>query len=163
MAKAIGPNFGNEIFAAGLAGLPFSWDAAGHITFNDAMTGPQMSAVQAVYAAHDPSKADPNAAASAMLAAGLAVTSTGTPALNGTYACASQDQINITSLQVAVTANVFPGFLRDRAGAAHTMTAPQFTSIAEALLAFVVAVNQAKAAALGGGAWVAPAAEVTIP
>jgi hypothetical protein len=162
MAKAIGPNFLNELAAAGLTGLPFSWGADGAIEFGAAMTGDQVAAVNAVYAAHDPAKADPVAAASALLAGGLAVTSAGTPALSGTYGTTTQDQINITGLQAAVAQNVFPGFYRDRAGARHDMTGVQFTAIATAVMTFVVAVDEAVATALGGGAWVAPAAVANI-
>jgi hypothetical protein len=53
--KATGPNFTNELLAAGLGGLPFAWDALGNLTFGEAMTASQIAAVQAVYAAHDPS------------------------------------------------------------------------------------------------------------
>lgn len=56
MAKAIGPTFYSEIEAAGLVGLPFSWDTDGNIHFNGAMTDAQQQGVLAAYAAHDPTK-----------------------------------------------------------------------------------------------------------
>lgn len=52
--KAIGPSFPDELKAAGLLGLPFFWDASGDITFDPSMTAAQVSAVEAVYAAHNP-------------------------------------------------------------------------------------------------------------
>jgi hypothetical protein len=52
--KAIGETFGNELQVAGLAGLPFSWGADGTFQFDDRMTQAQIDAVNAVYAAHDP-------------------------------------------------------------------------------------------------------------
>lgn len=102
------------------------------------------------------------AAAAALLAGGLTITSISTSALNGTYGTGMQDEININGLQAAVAANVFPGFYRDKALVRHTMTAAQFTAIATAILNFTVAVDEALATALGGGAWVAPSASATI-
>ena len=54
--KNIGPTFGNELDAAGLLGLPFSWGADGTFQFDERMTQPQIDAVNAVYAAHDPTQ-----------------------------------------------------------------------------------------------------------
>lgn len=55
--KIIGANFFNEITAAGLAGLPFSWTAHG-VTFMPEMTPAQVSLVNAVLAAHNPDAPD---------------------------------------------------------------------------------------------------------
>lgn len=52
----IGPSFDDEIRAAGLAALPFSWGNDGDIQFGASMTQEQRAAVQAVYAAHDPNR-----------------------------------------------------------------------------------------------------------
>lgn len=54
--KAIGPTFPAELAAAGVLTLPFSWSADGDISFSPSMTSDQIAAVQAVYAAHDPTK-----------------------------------------------------------------------------------------------------------
>lgn len=54
--KAIGPNFSNELAAAGLSGLPFAWLSGGMITFDPRLTGDQIAQINAVYAAHDPTK-----------------------------------------------------------------------------------------------------------
>lgn len=56
--KQIGSTFPAELAAAGLAGLPFSWTAAGEIAFDDSVTQQQRDAVMAVYAAHDPKQAE---------------------------------------------------------------------------------------------------------
>lgn len=160
--NAIGPNFLNELVADGLLGLPFSWGSDGSIEYSSAITSTQKTAIAAVYASHDPNKPNPRAAAAELLTGGITVTSTSTPSLNGTYAAAAQDEINITGLQVAIANNVFPGFYRDVAGNKHTMTGPQFTSIATAVLNFAVAVENAMQAALAGGAWIAPSSAVTI-
>jgi hypothetical protein len=66
--KAIGATFEQELKAAGLLGLPFSWGADGKIEFRESMTDAQIAAVNAVYEAHDPSKQDFTAAAQAALA-----------------------------------------------------------------------------------------------
>jgi hypothetical protein len=160
--KAIGPNFSNELVVAGLFGLPFAWSADGTIEYGADMTDPQKASVAAVYAAHDPNRADPIAAAAALLAGGLTIASAGTPALNGVYGTSGADEINITGLQVAVAANVFPGFYRDQVGNRHTMTGAEFTAIATAIMNFTVAVDEAKAVAMAGGPWVAPANTASI-
>ena len=53
--KEIGLSFANEIQAAGLSGLAFSWDQEGNIFFDPSLTDVQVQAIEAVYAAHDPS------------------------------------------------------------------------------------------------------------
>ena len=160
--KAIGPNFVNELAAAGLWPLPFWWDVAGNFYNLAALSAAQQTAVSGVYAAHDPSKPDFKAAAATLQANGLTVTSSSTPALNGVYAIGQQDEINIVSLQVAVQNGIFPGWLRDKAGTKHTMTAAQFTTLATAVLQFVAALDDALATALAGGAWAPPGNSVTI-
>lgn len=54
--KTIAPTFANELRAAGLFGLPFSWQEDGTINFGEEMTQEQIDAVNVVYAAHDPGK-----------------------------------------------------------------------------------------------------------
>lgn len=54
----IGPNFANELQAAGLLGLPFTWNGLGEFNFSEAMTQLQIDAVLAVFAAHDPTAPD---------------------------------------------------------------------------------------------------------
>lgn len=163
-ARAIGPNFPNELVAAGLAGVAVAWGGDGAIVRGASCTDAQWTAVLAVHAAHDPAKPDPVAAAAALLGGGLAIASTGTPALDGTYGCGSDDKTDIGGLQTAILTNaaLFPGFFQDIDGRVVTMTAAQFTAIATAILGFIAAVAQAKAAALAGGAWSPPAATATI-
>ncbi len=50
----IGPTFGDEIIAAGLGGLPFSWNTLGDINYSREITPEQKTAIEAVLAAHDP-------------------------------------------------------------------------------------------------------------
>ena len=51
----IGPTFGSELTAAGVAD-GVAWSEDGEVWFNDDVTQAQREAVQAVLAAHDPSK-----------------------------------------------------------------------------------------------------------
>ncbi|MDR6585518.1 hypothetical protein [Herbaspirillum frisingense] len=60
--KKIGETFVSELLAAGLLGLPFAWGEDGAFQFDERMTPEQIDQVEAVYAAHDPTKklpADP--------------------------------------------------------------------------------------------------------
>src|SRR4051794_3167066 len=52
----IGPTFGDEIIAAGLGGLPIGWAPDGRITGREKLTAAQNSKLDAVIAAHDPTK-----------------------------------------------------------------------------------------------------------
>lgn len=52
--KRIGTHFAQEVEAAGLAGLPFSWGDDGQIEFGPSMKEEEIAAVQAVYDVHDP-------------------------------------------------------------------------------------------------------------
>ncbi len=52
--KTIGVTFTEELRAAGLSGLPFSWGSDGVIEFDASITAAQKTAILAVYAAHDP-------------------------------------------------------------------------------------------------------------
>src|SRR5262245_20114813 len=57
MAKQLGPTFGDEVIAAGLGGLPFSWGATDEtITGRANLTGAQNSTLDGVVAAHDSTK-----------------------------------------------------------------------------------------------------------
>ena len=55
MAKDLGPTFGDEVIAAGLGGLPFSWGATDEtITGRENLTPAQNGVLDGVVAAHDP-------------------------------------------------------------------------------------------------------------
>jgi hypothetical protein len=142
MAKAIGPTFGAELSVAGVdITRPFSWNAAGTLNLGQ-LTAAEQAAIQAVYAAHDPATPDRRAVAGAAFAAGCRIVSTGTPALSGTYGITPQDEINIMGLQSAVEASQpWPGYLRDATSAKHTMTGPQLTAVADAILGYIAAID----------------------
>lgn len=57
MTKQLGPTFGDEVTAAGLGGLPFSWGATDDsITGRENLTPAQNTTLDGVVAAHDPTK-----------------------------------------------------------------------------------------------------------
>jgi hypothetical protein len=138
--KAIGPNFANELAAAGLTGLPFSWSGDGTIVFGAAMTAAQITSVQNVYAAHNPSTPAAQQTYLKAMAAGLPITSTGTPAISGTYGCQPGDITGMLAMQTAVAAGVAPlPAYWDSKGKHGQLTAAQVTAIAEALFGYVAA------------------------
>lgn len=162
MADKIGPNFANELAAVGLLGLQFSWGSDGAFCWGETITANQKAAVERVYAAHDPTKDDPKATYAAAIKSGLAIVSISSPELNGTYGIAPQDEINLTGLQVAVSASVFPGYCRDMAGTKHVLSAAQFTVLATAVLNYIAALDEARQAALTGASATWPTEPVTI-
>jgi hypothetical protein len=57
MAKALGPTFGDEVFAAGLGGLPFGWGATDEtIVGRENLTTTQNTTLDSVVTAHDSTK-----------------------------------------------------------------------------------------------------------
>ena len=93
------------------------------------------------------------------------ITSTGTPALNGTYALDQGSRSNITAEQVyiATTGKFTNGGTTkpwpDLAGAMHTFpSTAEFTAFAEAVAGYYDAlVSALDTARSSGAAWVAPA------
>jgi hypothetical protein len=67
----IAAHFADELRAAGLTGLPFSWGDDGSFHFDPRITPEQRLAIETVYAAHDPDavpvKPDPQADAETKL------------------------------------------------------------------------------------------------
>jgi hypothetical protein len=107
----------------------------------------------------------------AALQQGVAITSTGTSALNGTYPCDKRTQQTIVSEQMYIasettftnggTTLAWP----DIAGTFHIFpSTAEFTAFAKAVGQYVQALNTAYATVqAGGGAWVAPSNAITIP
>ena len=133
------------ITGIGMSGiwLPLPADDSRVVAYNTAQA--ILAAVQSAQTQYD-----------AALAAGLIITSTGTPALNATYDVSASAQNALTELEVAVANNLFPGYYRDKSSAKITMTAAQFTSIAAAVMAYVLAWNNALDAVKAGGVLLAP-------
>jgi|SRR5579871_3746199 len=104
------------------------------------------------------------AQAASMLAAGLAITSTGTPALSATYPTDPATQQKMLSVQVVLTATgAFPGDaqtwqIKDAGGSWHTVTPAQYLAIGSALAAFVAQLDLV----IEGQLTTLPAASATI-
>lgn len=56
MADVLGPTFGDEVIAAGLGGLPFTWMPDGTINHRETLTPAQNATLDSTVAAHDPTK-----------------------------------------------------------------------------------------------------------
>lgn len=57
MANAIGPTFPEELKAAGLLGLPFSWNCeTGELTYDERLSAYKVAAINGVLQAHDPAR-----------------------------------------------------------------------------------------------------------
>lgn len=53
VGKALGLHLGDELIAAGLGGLPISWDENGNLFGRDQLDAAQQATLDAVIAAHD--------------------------------------------------------------------------------------------------------------
>jgi hypothetical protein len=116
--------------------------AAGEVYF---ATEPTTTELEAAFSGYSVASAAATlvASAQAQLAAGLAITSTGTPALDATYPCdpTAQQQINaeITSILLNDTFTDGSTALNwlDATGAAHSFSIANFKNLATVLAAFV--------------------------
>lgn len=116
-----------------------------------------------------PPAATPAQEYAALVAGGLAITSTGTPAVTGTYAIDDDQQDVITRLQTYIAKNgTFPGGLSSvqlRLANGAYIAIPSvtvFQEIGTAIGNFVADLDNAELTALAGGSWVAPSATATI-
>jgi len=81
--------------------------------------------------------------AASLLASGLKITSTGTPALNATYACDALSQADIVAIETSLNAGKgFPGGATtfsypDNTGAMHGFSESAFTDFAAAIRDYV--------------------------
>ena len=164
----IGPSFPTQLAIAGLLGLPFSWTPSGTILYASGVTNDQKTAIAALIAAHDPSLPDPSAACTALLVAGMALTSSGTSALDGIYPCdpTSQQRIVAEALSIQVAGKFTNGQTTrawyDTSNAGHTFDTTQFTAFSEAVGQFVDAALVALEVGLTTAVWAAPSNAYTI-
>jgi len=162
--KPIGPSFSDELQAAGLFGLPFAYSSAGDFTFSAALTPDQITAIEAVYAAHDPTTIPLSQQALSALAVGITISSTGTPALNGAYVCDQISQMDIIAIETSISAGKgFPGGATtfnypDVTGTMHSFTEANFTDFAAAVRDYVYALKSV----IAGASTSLPAASTTI-
>lgn len=163
--KPIGASFSFEIAAAGLNGLPFAWGGDGTITFSPAMTPVQVAAVVAVYTAHDPTVVPLVQRAVAALFAGVAVTSAGTPALNGTYSMDPEAQGRMAGVSTYILVNGrFPGGVSsyswtDSSGAPHVLPS---TAVAQAFFSAIADRASVLEQIIANGTGTLPTAGVSI-
>ena len=105
----------------------------------------------------------------AVLAAGVQVTSTATPSLNGTYALDQVSQNQITAIAAGIAAGKgLPGGgttfnWPDVTGAQHAFSSTNFTNLASAMESYVYSFMQAIATLVGGGSATMPTQPITIP
>lgn len=104
----------------------------------------------------------------ALEAAGLAITSTGTSSLNGTYSVGPAAQSNLMGLLLGFSLRgVFPGggssfAYQDAAGTPHTMTQPEMQAVGAAVEDFVAEIAAARATIAAGGSPTIPPGTATI-
>lgn len=122
-----------------------SWPLAnGEVLFETTPTAAQLGAAFPGYSQAS-AQATLSAQATAALLAGLQITSTGTPALNGTYACDQLSQMDIIAIETSLNAGKgFPGGATtfnypDTTGAMHSFSATNFANFAAAIRDFVYA------------------------
>ena len=111
-----------------------------------------------------------NASYTQAIAAGVNITSTGTPSLNGTYALDLNTRSNVTAEQVYIATNstfTNGGTTRawpDAVGAFHTFpSTTEFTAFATAVAKYYDALATAYAVVQGGGFWSAPSMPAALP
>jgi hypothetical protein len=102
--------------------------------------------------------------AQSMLTAGIAIVSTSTPALNGTYACDQLSQMDVIAIETSLNAGKgFPGGATtfnypDVGGGMHAFSEANFTDFAAAVRDYVYALKSV----IAGGSSTLPASSVTI-
>jgi hypothetical protein len=160
MAVVIGPNFFNELGAAGLWGLPFSWHPTTGLYLDDpALMQAQKDAINAVLAEHDPTKPD--------ISVAVEITSTGTTAVSGTYSLDPQTQSDIANLAYEATGPLglpagFAGY-PDINGDIKPHNATTLVSLYKAMRDYLYAYRVAKAAWAQNQKTAAPSNVITIP
>ncbi len=137
--KLIGPSFADELAVAGLTGLPFSWNETGSINYHPTITPEQQAAIEAVYNAHDPTTPGIDQSYAACIAAGIEITASRAPHINGTYAIDDVSRAEINSVATALAIGQgFPGGVDlfaypDIDGVLHPFDADAFTAFAGAV------------------------------
>lgn len=143
MTIIIGPTFGDEIRAAGLSGLPFSWASDGQLTFGAAITADQRAAIAAVLAAHDPRRLPVRVELERRIVAGVRIVSNANHACDGVYAIDDAARANIMALAVSFAAGLgLPNGQQtvsypDMSGVEREFTAEIFMAFAAAVRDYV--------------------------
>ncbi len=104
-----------------------------------------------------------------LISGGLTLTSTGTPALNGTYAVDTQAQHNISSIMSGIANGLgLPGggstfTYQDQSGVSHSFDATHFSALAKAVRDFVYNCDITLATIVQGGTATYPINSIVIP
>ena len=104
----------------------------------------------------------------ALIAGGIVLTSTGTPALNGTYSTTPAAAVNISGIATSIANGLgLPGGgttfnYRDSSGAPHAFDAAHFLPFAAAVRDFIYHCDDALATIQNGGTATFPSNQVTI-
>ena len=104
----------------------------------------------------------------AIQTAGVQITSTSTPSLNGPYPIDEGSQSDMSAIAAGIAAGKglpsggSPFAYPNLEGAEVVFTAEQFTAFAAAIEAYLYAFNQALAASIGGGTTAMPSTALTI-
>ena len=113
---------------------------------------------------HNPATIPPAMQMNQQLSGGIQITSTSTPALDGTYAVDPMSQSDIIAIETSINAGKgFPGRgtafnYPDASGALHSFTEANFTNFAAAIRDYVYAAKSV----IGGTATALPSPAVTI-
>lgn len=141
--------------------------ASGEVYFAAAPTTEQLASAFAGYTAAVAGQAA-QATFDTAMASGLAITSTGTPALNATYALDSTSQAQV--FQIGTYAQSFSEFTNgttsmsypDITGTPHTFTVTAFVALFQAIARYVTAAQTTLETIQAGGSASWPAATATI-
>jgi hypothetical protein len=124
-----------------------------------ALTQAQKDAINAVFAAHDPTKSD--------ISIAVEITSTGTPAVSGTYSLDPQTQSDIANLAYEATGPLglptdFGGY-PDINGDVKPHNATTLISLYKAMRDYLYTYRVAKASWIKNQPALAPSSVITIP
>jgi hypothetical protein len=146
--QLIGPSFIDELkIYGGLVGQHFTWSPDGTIEFFHDTPASVVAGVEAVYAAHDPTKIPLRLQAQAALASGLRINSSSTPTLNGVYTIDALSQADIIAIETSLNAGKgFPGGAAtldypDTEGVIHSFSEADFSNFATAVRDYTYALK----------------------
>jgi hypothetical protein len=146
MSKQIGPTFGDEIAAAGLSGLPFTWMVGGtdeDIAGREDLDVDQNATLDEVIVAHDPAVKSRRQEADEYLAAGLTVDFPSGQPGRGTYPVVEPFNHNYNAISTSLAnGDGFPNNasmvgIFDTMNGMHNFDKVNFTKFSKAVRDFV--------------------------
>lgn len=146
--------------------LPTPWIAGAYAYANGAFAVFDQAAINAVQQKTAIIQAE--ATYASLLAGGITLTSTGTPALNGTYSTTPTAVVNVSGIATSIANGLgLPGGgttfnYRDASGNSHAFDSAHFLAFAAAVRDFVYHAEDAMATIAKGGTATFPSNQVTI-